>query len=139
MKYSKATNYALHVVLELCSQEDTIAKSVEELASLQNVSPSYLSKILTRLTKENILIASSGAKGGYSLKTPCDSLSFLDIIHAIEGDQSLFSCTPTHGENCLIYQTMMQSELEMETYLANQKIKALANRMKNRLKPDHID
>ena len=44
MKYSKATNYALHTILFLAKATPNKLVSVHQLAEMQNVSPTYLSK-----------------------------------------------------------------------------------------------
>ncbi len=67
MKYSKATNYALHTMLFLAMDTPNKIVGVQELAEKQKVSPTYLSKILTKLVKEGMINSSSGVNGGYSL------------------------------------------------------------------------
>ena len=44
MKYSKATNYALHTMLFLAMDTPNKLVGVQELAEKQKVSPTYLSK-----------------------------------------------------------------------------------------------
>ena len=46
--------------------------------------------------------SSSGPKGGYSLSSNWEDISFLDIIHAIEGKTSLFECCLHQEPGCLI-------------------------------------
>ena len=77
MKYSKATNYALHTTLYLCSVSSDKPVGVQQLAQKQGVSPSYLSKILTKLVKAELIESSSGANGGYRLKGRKEDISFL--------------------------------------------------------------
>ncbi|MRR74422.1 Rrf2 family transcriptional regulator, partial [Bacillus anthracis] len=114
MKYSKATNYALHTMLFLAKATPNKLVSVHQLAEMQNVSPTYLSKILTKLTKEGMIHSSSGPKGGYSLSHNWEDISFLDIIHAIEGKTSLFECCLHEKPGCLINEAMLAAEEKME-------------------------
>lgn len=88
--------------------------------------PTYLSKILTKLVKAGLIESASGANGGYRLKRKKEDISFLDIIHAIEGTASLFDCTLNHPSECLIQQEMVEAERRMEDYLRNKKISELA-------------
>ncbi|OBR66204.1 Rrf2 family transcriptional regulator [Paenibacillus oryzae] len=129
MKYSKATNYALHTMLFLAAATPKQPMSVHQLAERQDVSPTYLSKILTKLVKANMIESASGAGGGYRLKRNWETISFLDIIHAIEGTSSLFDCGLDHGPDCLIDQVMSSAERQMEDFLRNQKMAAFAERM----------
>ncbi|KOF10547.1 Rrf2 family transcriptional regulator [Planococcus glaciei] len=126
MKYSKATNYALHTMLHLAVATPEKPMGVQQLAQQQKLSPTYLSKILTKLVKEGMVQSASGANGGYLLKANWESISFLDIIHAIEGKASLFDCDVDHGPNCLIQQVMVSAEEKMEEELRNVKIADLA-------------
>src|SRR5690625_6495650 len=72
---------------------------VEQLAKMQNLSPTYLSKILTKLVKAGLLESTPGVNGGYSIAGKPQNISFLDVIHAIEGKPPLFNCSLEHGES----------------------------------------
>ncbi|OMF37486.1 transcriptional regulator [Paenibacillus sp. FSL H8-0548] len=122
MKYSKATNYALHTMLLLVAAASDKPVGVQQLAEKQGVSPTYLSKILTKLVKAGLIESASGANGGYLLKRKKEDISFLDIIHAIEGTTSLFDCTLNHTTDCLIQKVMVEAEQKMEQHLKDQKI-----------------
>lgn len=122
MKYSKATNYALHTILHLAMSNSNKPVGVQVLAEQQKVSPTYLSKILTKLVKEGMVTSVSGANGGYSLSHGWESISFLDIIYAIEGKSSLFDCDVFHGPECSIQKVMLRSEEKMEEELRKQTI-----------------
>ena len=54
MKYSKATNYALHSMVHLAMASNNEAVRVEDLAKHKRLSPTYLSKILTKLSKAGL-------------------------------------------------------------------------------------
>lgn len=126
MKYSKATNYALHTMLFLVAATPNKPVGVQQLAERQEVSPTYLSKILTKLVKAGMIESVSGVKGGYKLKRNWEEISFLDIIHAIEGTASLFECDLNHGPECLIQKEMIMAEKKMEEHLRNQKMSEMA-------------
>lgn len=131
MKFSKATNYALHTMLFLvAAAPDKQHIGVQQLAERQAVSPTYLSKILTKLVKAGMIESASGANGGYRLKRNWEDISFLDIIHAIEGTASLFDCDFNHGSDCMIQKVMVEAEMEMESYLKNKKMSDLAKTVK---------
>ncbi len=129
MKFSKATDYALHTMLHLALATPDRLTGVQQLAEFQGVSPTYLSKILTKLAKAGMVESSPGAHGGYRLKRNWEQVSFLDIIHAIEGTASLFECTLDHGPECRIQQVMIQAEGTMEHYLQQQKLADLVAHM----------
>src|SRR5690625_1968018 len=125
MKYSKATNYALHIMVHLAVSSSNQKVSVQQLAEKQGLSPSYLSKILTRLTKGGMIASSPGVNGGYKLTPNWESISFLDVIHAIEGSASLFDGCLNGNPNCHIQKVMISAEEKMEEELRQQKISDL--------------
>lgn len=126
MKYSKATNYALHTMVYLANLSAEKSVGVKELASKQNVSPTYLSKVLTMLVKADFVESITGVNGGYKLAKPATNISFLDVIQAIEGKTVFFHCDPkNHAEtkpHCLIGEVMGNAEQQMEDYLSKQTI-----------------
>ena len=129
MKYSKATNYALHTMMYLTAVAPEKRMGVQQLAEAQGVSPTYLSKILTKLVKAGMIESVSGANGGYKLKSNWEAISFLEIIRAIEGSTSLFDCCLNHNPECLIQKVMVSAEEKMESELINQTIGDLAKKM----------
>ncbi|MEI5906678.1 Rrf2 family transcriptional regulator [Bacillus spongiae] len=124
MKFTKATSHALHTMLYLATINANKPVGVQVLAKQLNVSPTYLSKILTKLVKEGMVTSASGANGGYSLSNGWESISFLDIIDTIEGRSSLFDCYD-HGPDCPIQKVMLSSEEKMEEELRKRKISDL--------------
>lgn len=130
MKYSQATDYALHAMLYLVNAAPDKPVSVQHLAEKLGVSQTYLSKMLTKLVKAGLIQSVSGANGGYRLRQNRDDISFLDIIHAIEGTASLFECSINHGNECLVQQVVVEAERRMEDYLKSKKIVELAGQFK---------
>jgi Rrf2 family protein len=123
MKYSQATNYALHTMLYFVALPPGKTVGVQQLAELQELSPTYLSKILTKLVKAGMIESSPGVNGGYRLTRNKADLSFLEVIQAIEGTASLFHCDAgLEHQGCLIQEVMADAEQQMETYLQRRKL-----------------
>ena len=129
MKFSKATDYALHTMLFLTAATPDKPVGVQLLAEKQKVSPTYLSKILTKLVKAGMIESITGVNGGYRLKRNWEDISFLDIIHAIEGSASLFDCSFDHGPDCPIQKVVLAAEEKMEEHLRNKKMSDLVREM----------
>ncbi|SFM10718.1 Rrf2 family transcriptional regulator [Salibacterium qingdaonense] len=117
MKFSKATNYALHTMLYFVVTDPKQQLGVQPLAEKMEISPTYLSKILTQLVKAGLVESASGAKGGYRLPRGWESISFLDIIHAVEGPVSLFDGCLNDNPECMVKQVMVSAEDKMEEEL----------------------
>jgi len=56
-----------------------------ELTRHIHISTSYLSKIMTLLTKARLLNAHRGPSGGFTLNLPPEQITLLDIVEACEG------------------------------------------------------
>ena len=127
MKYSNATNYALHTMIHLLRLPKGSMIGVQKLAKMQKLSPTYLSKILTKLAKGGLIGSTPGVNGGYQVLKPKDHISFLDVIKAIEGDSNLFTCSFHHNEGCLIENVMLKAEENMNNELENKLLIDIAN------------
>lgn len=135
MKYSQATNYALHTMLYFVALPLGKTIGVQPLAELQGLSPTYLSKILTKLVKAGLIESTPGINGGYRLTRDKTDISFLEVIEAIEGTASLFHCGAgeTHRD-CLIQKVMATAEQQMEDYLKKRKLVELVGQLGDKIK-----
>jgi Rrf2 family protein len=123
MKYSQATNYALHTMLYFVALPSGTTIGVQQLAAWQKLSPTYLSKILTKLVKAGLIASAPGVNGGYKLTRPKEEVSFLDVIDAIEGTASMFHCgAGLQHDACVIQQVMRDAERRLEEYLQERKL-----------------
>ncbi|WP_313075986.1 RrF2 family transcriptional regulator [Lacrimispora sp.] len=134
MKYTKATNYALHTILYMIDQNQGEKFSVHVLAKQFQVSVTYLSKILTQLVKAGLVESVSGASGGYTLRKSAETISFMDIIQAIEGNGLLFECGIQQEKGCPIQKVMNDAEIIMEQYLHEKKLFELSSLKRNQKK-----
>ncbi|GGO03067.1 RrF2 family transcriptional regulator [Saccharibacillus kuerlensis] len=139
MNYSKGTNYALHTMLDLAARPAGLKIGVQDLAVKQRVSPTYLSKILTKLAKAGLVDSYSGAQGGYCLRRNKYEISFLDIIQAVEGNTPLFKGCDSNGPGCLIEAVMRESERKMDEHLRTTTIGQVADEMQAHHAVEHAD
>lgn len=129
MKLSKATNYALHTMLFLAVNQPNEHIGVAKLAESQGVSPTYLSKILTKLVKSGMVISISGANGGYKLKHGWEEISLLDVIKSIEGLSSMSDYCLNHNPECLIQKAIESAEGKFLNELNQTRIADLAKQI----------
>lgn len=127
MKFTKATNIGLHVMTYMVQNNaNKVNLTINELAEKFEVSPSYLSKILTLLAKENLVRSVSGVKGGYKLGSNFNDITFFDVIKATEGLTDNKECLSGNEENkCPINTTLEAAEIAMWDYLKLQKLSEL--------------
>jgi Rrf2 family protein len=65
----------------------------QRLAEFHGVSRTYLAKHLQQLSHAGLVASTEGRVGGYVLTRSPAELSVLDVVLAIEGDESAFRCT----------------------------------------------
>jgi Rrf2 family protein len=130
-----SVEYGIHCLLWLVGSEAPL--SSRDLAELQGISPAFLAKIFPKLEKAGIVTASEGVRGGYRLARPAETITFLDIVDAIEGEKPLFDCQQVRGRCalfqgtapawstdgvCAVHAVMLQAEKAMRETLARQSL-----------------
>jgi Rrf2 family protein len=91
MQITRETDYAIRCVLHLSESPDKVA-SAEEIATAREIPKSFVSKILQKLAKNDIVRSLRGTKGGFTLmRRPLD-ISLLDVIEAIQGPVGINKC-----------------------------------------------
>jgi Rrf2 family protein len=122
LKYTKATNYALHIMAYFVMYDGSENLSLQPLASQLNISQTYLSKVLTQLVKADLIQSTPGMNGGYSLRKKKEDISFFDVIQAIEGSGALFTCEMSASAECRLEKVMREAESCMESFLRSKKL-----------------
>jgi len=98
--YGASTEYVLHSLLWLVDNPEPVSSL--DLAELQEIPAAFVAKLLPKLEKAGLLIASEGLRGGYRLASPADEISVLAVVDAVEGRKSLFNCQEIRGR-CVLF------------------------------------
>jgi len=138
LQFSIGVEYALHSLFYMVDLPLGKTIGVKELATLQGISETYLSKIFTKLRKSGIVRAMPGVNGGYELARISEKISFWDIVEAVEGASPIFQCAEIRQNNilldkntlprsfekcpCLIKVVMLEAEEQMRRYLAEKSL-----------------
>ena len=91
MRLSAGVEWALHCCVVLASAERPVP--VARLATLHDLSPTYLAKQLQLLSAGGLVTSTQGRAGGYVLTRPTAEISVLQVVEAIDGSGSTFRCT----------------------------------------------
>lgn len=91
MLLSKTAEYAIRCMAQIALLPPKSSLTAEGLYVLTDVPRDYLSKILRYLKKADLLHAEKGRSGGFSLRRIPSSITFLEILNAIN-----FSFDPDH-------------------------------------------
>lgn len=130
-KLSEGVEWAIHLCMVLAIAPSGTAISAKRLASFHELPPAYLAKHLQALSSAGIVTSTPGRSGGYRLAREAESISFLDIVDAIESNEPWFRCSEirqcgpsAQGPSaytlpCSIARTMWDAEAAWRAHLAS--------------------
>jgi Rrf2 family protein len=150
LQFSIGVEYALHCLLYMVDIPSGKAVAIKDLATFQGVSETYLSKVYTKLRKAGIVRSIPGVNGGYELAQTPESITFWDIVEAVEGTSPLFQCAEIRQNSilldknnlpeaytkkcpCLIKVVMLEAEDQMRQYLNNKTLGWLHEQVHNKI------
>ncbi len=82
--------YALRFLISLSKKEGYVPLS--EIAQSEEISPKYLEKIVSILSKNGIIESQRGKEGGYRLKEEASKLTVGDILRLTEDSLAPVEC-----------------------------------------------
>jgi len=92
MQIPRRVDYGLRAVIYLSGQDPEKCCSIAEIAKHQGMPRKFLEKIIQDLIRSGLIKSKRGSCGGYTLAKPADSISFYDVIAAIEGPIAVNVC-----------------------------------------------
>jgi len=102
MQFSIGVEYAFHSLFYMVDLPEGKTVGIKQIAELNAISETYLSKAFAKLRKGGIVRSIPGVKGGYELARPAEDISFWDIIEAIEGSTFFFQCAEIRKKNIFV-------------------------------------
>ena len=118
---TQTTILAIRVIICLAVRGDRKPVCHQVIAEQLGASESYLSKIITRLTKQGILITQRGPAGGTRLAREPEAITLLDVVHACEGTgvMAFYPGTIFDPETlCPLHRAMVELEATINETLA---------------------
>jgi Rrf2 family nitric oxide-sensitive transcriptional repressor len=125
LRFSQSTDMAIHGLWALARLEEPQRfLLLSEIARPQNVSESYLSKIFQKLTREGLVKAVRGKRGGYALARLPEEITVGDVVRAIEPEatQPMYRCLAEERccaatPSCLLLNAFAEAERQMYAVL----------------------
>ncbi len=102
MQFSVGVEYAFHSLFYMVEIPEGKTIGIRQLAELNKITETYLSKVFAKLRKAGIVRSIPGVKGGYELAHPPEHISFWDVIEAIEGPSYFFQCVEIRKKNIFV-------------------------------------
>ncbi len=94
---TRQADYAVRSVLDLSLRQTDESVYSRDIAERQDIPPSFLAKILTRLAAHGIVQTQRGVNGGVRLGRPAGDITLLQVVEAIDGPLSLNLCVRNPG------------------------------------------
>ncbi len=91
MQIPRKIEYALRAMIHLADNPEGVARG-SEIARAEHIPKYYLEKVIRDLMRGGLVRARRGPGGGYQLARPPESISFRDVIEAVEGPIALNLC-----------------------------------------------
>lgn len=131
MRLTRGTDYGARGVIYLAKQPVNAVALVGDIAREEGVPESYLAKIFQDLAKGGILRSHRGAKGGFSLARPADSITLREIIESVEGPIALSRCLAPYEscdrqDTCALYAVLSRAQEQLLSDLGRVTVQEMA-------------
>ncbi len=83
MQLSTTSKYAIQILV-LMAQNSTIKYSSKQLSDSLNIPYKYLTKVMTKLSKSNIILSTKGKYGGFNIMKNIKYIKIIDIISVFD-------------------------------------------------------
>ena len=93
MRLSEGVEWGIHCVTVLALLPPDAALPAAKLAEFHDVPPAYLAKAMQSLARHGIVESVPGRRGGYRMAKAAADVTLLDVVEAIDGDDSTFRCS----------------------------------------------
>jgi Rrf2 family protein len=90
---SDGVEWVLHSCTILAALPADQALPAAALAEFHGVPPAYLAKHLQAATAAGITTSIPGPRGGYRLARPPADITLLEVVQAVDGEDTAFRCT----------------------------------------------
>lgn len=130
--FSNSCKYALRAVLLLSTVEEGKPKmGAKKISESLGIPQPFLSKILQELSRKDIVSSVKGLHGGFYLSEKQLNMSLLNVVEAIDGNNTLASCVlglkECSSENpCPIHFEAVQARTVYYKVFRDKKIKDLS-------------
>jgi len=119
MQITKATEYAIRVILELATREDLSQPvTIAEICEKQGIPTKYFRKLIILLINAGLVRSYRGPKGGLVLARQPAEITIYDVVKVTEGEINLNVCLINEHEcerqsTCVLHKVWGQAQHAM--------------------------
>lgn len=92
MKLSTRSRYGLRAMLDIALAGEGLLVMAKDIAERQHLPVAYLEQLLGQLKRGGLVSSLRGAKGGYALARPAETITLADVVEALEGPLDIARC-----------------------------------------------
>ena len=100
MKLTTKGRYAVMAMADLASNESVKPVSLNEIATRQNISLSYLEQLFLKLKNNHLVKSVRGPQGGYVLEKRAKDIKLSSIISAVDEEVKTLNCKKESKKGC---------------------------------------
>jgi Rrf2 family protein len=98
--FSVTSQYALRALAQLARSQNQQAMLGKDLATVAEIPPNYLAKILLSLKNAGLLGTARGSRGGYWLVRPPETIKLIEIVQLFDQVQTPQPCVIGERDQC---------------------------------------
>lgn len=106
IRLSRLADYAVVVMTHIAVVPQAVHTAIDVAAATALPVPTA-AKVLAKLARGGLLASQRGAKGGYALSRPAQTISVADIVIALDGPIGLTNCTLHGADPCEVEPTCL--------------------------------
>ena len=133
MKISTKGRYGLRILLDIVLNGDNVPRLMRDIATSQNISEKYISRLVIDLRKAGLIKSVRGAKGGYKMARFPEDVTLLEIVETMEGRTSIVDCVLQPDAcskvgGCAVHQTWAEINRKIREVLSEVTLKDIADK-----------
>ncbi len=131
LQITRDGEYGVRALVYLAGKTPGTLTLISEIAEVQEVPKSYLSKIMQQLVRSGLVRSRRGAKGGFELARTPESITLREAIEAVEGPINLNVClegpgTCSRDVTCPVHPVWKEAQKKLFEVLESKNMAELA-------------
>lgn len=133
MQLSNTSQYAIRILAYIADQTDSPHVNATQLSQTLHIPYKFLTKIMTTLVKNNLILSIRGKEGGYTLKRESSEIMVGDILDifndSIQEEQCVLGIGFCNGMcKCALHDQWMEPKHLLQKMFRESSLKDIAGR-----------
>jgi len=107
MHVSRKVDYAMRALAHLAGVEDERVR-ISDIAVAIAVPQPFLAKVMRELVSHGLVRSQPGPHGGYALARESNTITFRDLVEAVDGPMQIVPCQAEGDDTCILIEHCSQ-------------------------------